>query len=496
MSDPATTEEIERTLGAERVGPAMWGEIYRSRGTSTYLRVVQNGTRGLTARRRQELDTWPRMPPSPGLAPVREAGQRPLLRDRWFHCVEYEADGVPLTRILSDGHATERTGAASRVLRALPMWWDTLGKGLLPMAADIVLVDGEPLLLRIPRWGVPGPAALMAEPSRALHLAPELARGTAREPDGAADLFALGAALSRCAFEPEAAHGATVLQRAAGGTAHVLAHRSERLPGWTTGMPMVATGVGRLNDLVAPDPALRAATGLNAVAVDLSACAGALDPVASVERLLGEQGDEAALLLAQEALLDEESYELCLLAGRIAADRLKWPLPALTFLDEAVRLQPDRPEAYAAQFGIVARLHELIIAALSEVNGSFAERLDSIMDEALAHFDGPERDRRLPEMADYLTARGHSRSATKLLHPALVEDGVHAWWKFGHMLAYGRAFLAAGECDSARAVAGQVRDGLLRVRRNQSVGEADIGRHGLELVELEEAIRRRCRDGG
>ena len=37
MTDPNTVE-VERALSAERVGPAMWGEIYWSRHTGTYLR--------------------------------------------------------------------------------------------------------------------------------------------------------------------------------------------------------------------------------------------------------------------------------------------------------------------------------------------------------------------------------------------------------------------------------------------------------------------------
>jgi hypothetical protein len=492
MTDPAVVGEIERALGAERVGPAMWGEIYRSRRTGTYLRVIPNGTWGLTAERRHELDGWPRLERRPGLAPVSGFDQRGLLRDQWYHCVEYEIDGEPLAGVLAGGRAEDRAAAAARVLRALPLWWRELDEGLLPMAGDVVLVDGEPWLLRMPRWGMPGPGALLDEPSRALHLAPELVRGRAAAPDRATDLFAVGSALLGLAFRPDARHGATVLQRMASGTALDAAHRVERLPSWTAQVPAVGRGVSGLSRLVALDPAERRATELDELADLLLGCAAALDPVTSVRTVREARGNAAALELAQEALRDERSYDLDLVAAALTAN----PLSALTFLEEAVRADPSRPEAYAAQFRLIARLRAELIVLLARNDASYIERLDRIMSQAFEQFGPAEQDAQTPAMADYLIARGRPGAATRLLLPALVDgDGTKRWWKPRHKLAYGRAFLAAGRYPEARRIAAEVGADLDRARRAGGVATDIIARAGLELRDLEQAIELRRGDG-
>jgi hypothetical protein len=492
MTDPATVAGIERALGARRVGPAMWGEIYRSRRTGTYLRVIPNGTRGLTAQRRHELDGWPQLEPRQGLAPVSGSDQRGLLRDQWYHCIEYEIDGEPLAGVLADGRAEHRAAAAARVLLALPVWWRALDEGLLPMAGDVVLVGGEPRLLRIPRWGMPGPAALLDEPSRALHLAPELVRGRAAAPDRAADLVAVGSALLGLAFRPDARHGATALQRVATGTAFDAAHRAERLPAWTTQVPAIGRGVSELSRLVAVDPAERRATELDELADLLLGCAAALDPVTSVRTVREARGNAAALELAREALRDERSYDLDLIAAALTAN----PLSALTFLEEAVRADPTRPEAYASQFRLITRLRAELIVMLSRNAASFTERLDHIMSEAFARFGPADQDEQTPAMADYLIARGRPGAATRLLLPTLVEgDGTKRWRKPRHKLAYGRAFLAAGRCPEARRIATEAGADLDRARRTGGVATEIIAHAGLELRDLEQAIDRQCGDG-
>jgi hypothetical protein len=492
MSDPTTAGEIERALAAERVGPAMWGEIYRSRTTGTYLRVIPSSSAGLNVQRRMELDRWPTLPPAPGVAPVSGFNQRELLRGQWFHCVEYQIDGEPLAGLLTGGRAEEAAAAAGRVLRALPAWWQALDEGLLPMAGDVVLVDGEPRLLRVPRWGLPGPAALLEEPRRALHLAPELVRGRTAAPGRATDLFAVGSALLGLAFDPDARQGATVLQRMAGGTAFDTAHRVDRLPQWTARVPAVGLGVAALSELVSADPAERAATGLDELADRLTGCAEALNPITSVRWLRDERGNEAALELAQEALRDERSYDLYLLAAALAAD----PLSALTFLDEAVRADPSRAEAYDAQFLFITRLRAELIAVLSQINPSFTERLDRIMTEAFERFGPAARDERMPAMADYLVARGQPEAATRLLRPALVDrDGKQIRRKFGHRVAFAQAFLAAGQCATARKLASAIRADLDQEKVKGVMAPTRIGRFGLELRALEDAINRRCGDG-
>jgi hypothetical protein len=487
MSDPAVAAELERALDARRVGPSMWGDIYRL--PRTFLRIIPNGTAGITAQRRHELAGWPGRPAADGLARVIRTGQEPLLPGRWFDLVEYEADGTPLAAILAGRNAADRTAAAARVLRALPGWWAALDGGLLPMAGDVVLTAAGPSLLRTPQWGVPGPADLLTEPERALHLAPELVRGEAG-PQRAADLFALGSALLRCAYAVAPAPGATVLQRMAGGTAFDPAHRVDRLPAWTAGVATIGHGIGRLARLVAADPAERTAADLTGLADDLSGCAEALDPVASVTRARAEHGDQAALRLAQEALLEEESYDLALRAAQLSDD----PLARLTYLDEAVRLDPARPEAYAGQFDLIGRGFVLIVRVLSERHPSFVERLDRLVDNAFAHFKPADRDRQTPTMAYYLIERTEYARATRLLHAALAAAGPTRWRKFNHLLAYGRAFLEAGDCAKARRVAQQIRTGLDRAKRDPAVPPADIGRAGQGLRDLEDDIARRCGD--
>jgi len=491
MTDPATVGQIEHELGAERIGPAMWGEIYRSRRTRTYLRVIPNGTRGLTVQRRHELDGWPTLRPCAGIAPVSGFEQRGLLRDQWYHCIEYEIDGEPLAGVLASGHAEHRAAAAARVLRALPVWWGALSEGLLPMASDVVLVDGEPWLLRMPLWGMPDPATLLEEPSRALHLAPELLRGQAAAPDRGSDLFAMGSALLALAFRPDSRHGATVMQRMAGGTGLDAAHRVERLPSWTAQVPAIGRGVSGLSRLVALDPADRQVTGLDDLADLLLGCAAALNPLTSVRKVRDDRGNAAAMDLAQEALRDEPSYDLYLLAAGLAAN----PLSALTFLEEAVREDPSRPEAYTEQFRFITRLRSELIMMLSR-NESFIERLDGIMSEAFGRFGPAQRDAQMPAMADYLVARGKRAAATRLLRPVLVDGaGTTTRRKPLHKLAYGRAFLAAGRCPEARRIATEIRADLDWLRRQGGVAADIIGRAGLELRDLEQKIAQRCGDG-
>ncbi|GAA2501281.1 hypothetical protein [Winogradskya humida] len=491
-------EQIERALGAQRVGPSMWGDIYRS-ATGTYIRVLPASTPGLTARRRQELDSWADLPQANGVARVIEAKQRPLLTTRVFQCVVYEAEGAePLTAILASGDPARRFGAVTAVLRMMPSWWQSVAEGMLPMPSDIVVREGVPHLLRVPAWGMPAIAELLAEPARVLHLAPELIRDTGPGAGRATDLFALGAMVLSCAFDHDVGDGPIVLQRAAAGVALTSCYRRERLPGWTAGLPAVTEALDRAAVLADVDPAVRMAADRDVVVAALRAAVPAFDPVSSVRQFRDAGDPEAAVRLARQALLADGSYELYLLAADIAATGLHRPLTALTFLEEAALLAPERPESYAGQFDLIGRTHTLILGMLGSADPSFADRLDRIMTTALDRFDPQDREDHLPAMARYLIARERPGAANRLLSSALIHDGKSHWWKFELMIAYGWTFLAAARPEQAAEVAAGVRAGLRRVEANRSVRPDRVGRCGAALLLLEEAVlgHRQDRAGG
>jgi len=480
-------DEIERELAAVRVGPSMWGDIYRAVDRTRYVRVIPNTVGGLTAQRRHELACWPELPSASGVAPVVEAVQLNLVPGKWFNCVSYEiAAQDSLTDLVAGADPAARVRAVTDTLQMLPVWWRELTPGLLLMPSDVVFAADAPHLLRLPTWGVPAVSELLADPRRVLHLAPEILRGTCAGPAEAADLFAVGSMLMSCFASPEDSDSRIVLQKMACAAAVGVEHGASRLPLWADSVPTVAAAISQVARFVALDPEARLAVSAKELASTMVDCATALDLLESVARLRADGYPGRALELAEVAMLDTGSYELYLLAADIAGADLGRPLTALSFLDEAVRLDTSRTEAYTAQFTLIATLRaEIMVALSSATDGSFAVRLDQIMRTAYDQLGDAERSARAPEMAWYLIGRERLGEATRFLRSLLYEGDTELWWKFELMAVYAYAFVRARELEKARQIAAKIKWGLRRVRENKTMPTTEILRHGAALAELE-----------
>jgi tetratricopeptide (TPR) repeat protein len=484
---------IAQELDAEYVGVGRRGTLYRAPARQRWYRLIPRAE--LSADHRDELKRWQQRGTRPGLAPVvpGEAGDQQRLGGRWYQVVCYETGARrSLADAIADTDPASRVDAVIAALRTLPAWWESLGPGMVPMPADIVLADAGPELLPLPRWGAPSFTELLSGPERVLHLAPDVARGqtaVGREED----LFALAAAALRCFGTSPVADAERLLHRAACAVAPSGKRLDGRLPVWMRRVSPIRAVLDDLRELTTSPR--RGDVDVTFLAAGLQRARDAMDPLTAVRALrdAGEPG--RALSLARAVLVDDPHYDVLVLAATIAYQDMSAPLEALTLLDRAVETDPERVEAYSEQMSVIAigELWTMVLSLLSDaIDDSFTRRLDATVETAFHRLPESLQRTHAPAMTSHLIRKGRYREANAFAHKWLHDGTTLMWWRFDLMMAYSTTFWELGDRAKATQVGDVMRQGLKRVRTNRTMDTAVIDLYELLLTQLEDEMR--CAD--
>ncbi|MFJ5047191.1 hypothetical protein [Streptomyces sp. NPDC088719] len=475
-------------LDAEYVGVGWWGTLYRAPHRRRWYRLIP--VEEVDGNQRAELLAWQTRPRRPELVPVvpGEQGDQRQLAGRWFQVVSYQTDEPRgLADTLARRDTASRIAALAEALRALPAWRAAIGPELVALPADIVLSRHGPLLLPLPAWGAPSLGQVFAEPERLVHLSPEAARGLPAG-DRNPGLHALGVSALRCFEASQDADGELLLQRAACTAVFAPRPRESLLPPWMRQVESVRAVREQVRALTTgpggTDP-VRLAEALD------EACR-AMDPVATVRSLRAAGQPRKAAGLAHAALVDHPGYPLLILAAEIAHQDLRDPLEALSLLERAVRTDPARTEAYAAQLSIIGGLWEIVHGRLAgTTNGSFAHRLLTTAREAFGRLPPDQRREHAHEMAVCLIGQGELVEANGFAHQWLHDGTTLMWWRFDLMLDYAETFLLLGRYDAAEQVLEEIQAGFRRARENNHMTQRHIHDNGLRYAELVRALHSR-----
>lgn len=445
MSAPPV--ELELTPGrVERLAPAgasFWGSVHRSQEPPGFYRLVPVAKMPLEGR--SEVRRWVGGQARPAVAPIAEAHQ--LAAGGWFAIRYHLRAERTLAELPPETSPSDRLDLAVRVLRAFGDWVDALGSGLLPMPADIaVTAAGTPYLLPMPYRWAPDPGAVLQEPVRGFHLAPEVVRGRPAGPAEAADRYALGSTLLGLFARPRPEDPAELLLRAATATALEPRHLRSLLPPWLQGLPAaerLLTGVG---ELLKADPEARCRPDPGRIAEELLAVRPWTVPAEAVRRLEVEGRPDDAWVLLLEALGEDADVELLLAGGRLAMKDSRRHDAAVQLFERAIDRAPERPDAYRWQL-------ELLAAGAGgvDVAGSLLRDFSRLPDYL--------QDRLEVALARRLLELGRARQAAKFVHPRLFRDGTYLWWKLELNLCYAEALLGLPNKEA------EVRQQLDRVER-------------------------------
>ncbi|MDX2543292.1 hypothetical protein ACOT81_43625 [Streptomyces sp. WI04-05B] len=485
------TRAVEEELDAEYAGVGWWGSLYRAPRRRRWFRLIPNEE--ISGEQRSELVAWQTRPRRRELVPVvrGEGGEQRQFGGRWFQVVSYETDARRgLADALDSADPALRVAAVAAVLRAYPGWREAVGPGLVALPADIVLAtDRGPLLLPLPPWGAPSLEQLAGAPTRIAHLTPEAARGLAPR-DRDPGLHALAVAARTCFENLPDGDTDRLLQRAACAAVFTDGQREGRLPSWMRRVEPVRGVRERLRDLTGPRASRWSDTEAERLADALDEARRAMDPVAAVEALHKAGSPRLAVGLAHAALVDRPSYDLLILAARIARQDLKEPLEALSLLERAVQADPGRSEAYAAQLSIIGGLWPVVQGGLAQAtDGSFAQRLNDTARAAFQRLPAEQQRDHAHEMAGCLIGQGAYAEANVHVHTWLHDSAnTLMWWRLDLMLDYAETFLRLGRRADARQVLDQVKAGLRRLRENGQMNASEIHEHGMRLAELERRL--------
>lgn len=492
--------ELDTAAGRDRtvrVGPSMHGWVYRSAERPFRYRVLPLAASPLALR--AEAREWKERARRPGIAPIAEAEQD---AGKGVFFIRYEAAaGRSLDELWGEPDASLRLGIAAAVAESLESWWETLGPGRVPMPAEVVLgPDGEPQLLAAPVSGIPAIGDLLGEPLRVLHLAPEAVRGVWGGDGEDLDRYAIGVALLRllCTIEgPEA--GPEGLLRVANGTALDAMRIRSSLPFWLERGRRGEAIRGEVRQLVARDPQGRRRCDPAGVGRRLRLWSEQVEPVRLVESVREAEGPEEALALAHDILLERETEELLLLAGRCAGQAFR-PLEAVELFEGAIARNPSR-EAIEEQLQAIASLvgsgtlGHLLLALSGESHTR--EKLDALLWRDFHRLPPARQEAFELAVARYLLGREDWEAVSRFIYPRIYPDEKkYLWWKFDLTLGYAEALISSGRLDAASELLADIQKKLVRVRENNTLPSEKIQRHGARFSELEAALHHARRGGG
>ena len=299
-------------------------------------------------------------------------------------------------------------------------------------------------------------------------------------------MFTFASMALRCFTGPSDGNAGELLHRAACAELASPARGGTRLPFWMRRAEPVESAYARLLELTGPDPVSRDTADPLDVAALLDRARDAMNPLAAIRRLAetGQLGQ--AVDLAHVVLIDDPSYDVLVLAAEIAGHRLGDPLEALSLLERAVEVNPDRAEAYLEQISIIAGGEGDLLGGLAD---TFTRRLDETVRRAFDRLPLEARREQAHRMAGYLLRQGDVTEANEFVHRWLYDGETLMWWRLDLMLDYTETFLLLGHLATAGQLAATVKKALARLVDNGQIPQPDRYAHEMRLARLKERIR-------
>jgi tetratricopeptide (TPR) repeat protein len=483
---PAERLDLEGGAGRDEltlVGPSLRGWIYRSASRPACYRVLPMEEAPLELR--AEAASWKDQARRPGLAPVVQAAQD---LERGFFFIQYETLAErTLQDVLEHPNPAARLEAAARTADAAVGWLKVLGTGFLPMPADVVFAaGGSPVLLAVPTREMPPLDCVFAEPSRALYLAPEALCGRGDAQAEALDRYALGIALLRCFCRIPAREPEELLRQVVNGTAFDTDSLESSLPMWLDSFAGIEPARAAVLGLVDRDPEVRAGLDLQRLAGVLAECSQSANPLRAVVATAVARGPAAALELVEAILPEDDSFELLAEAGHLAVQSGR-TLEAIDFFERAIGRNPV-PELFESQLLAITALVRGESGIAPAKRPSVLEKLDAILWRDFQRLPPQKQSGHEEAIARYLLEREDFKKAASFIHPCLFEGDKYIWWKFHMTLAYTEALMGLGDIEEAGRMLSDIKQKLAFVRKNRSVPEDEIARHGRRVQELERRL--------
>ena len=498
--------EDEGLVGLRLLGPSAQGWVCTTRNRDACYRLlpIRSGHSAVRecedtpVERRESFRGWMNGAPSAPswtanpqahyLAPITHEGQAQLPghdSQGWYY-VRYDIrHTVSLSEILAGSDPHTRIDAVILVLYRIQGWWRDLRRGLIPFATDIVFDSTKrPFLLPTPAWKHPDIGSFLAEPTRALFLAPEYLRGiTATESDESVDRFAVGAVCLQ-AFRKtrHVSDFETCLLHAATGS--VWQDLASNLPFWLQRLQATSESEMLIRRLIAPLPADRATVDLPHLITSLESCRRQMEPVNAVREFLAKESANEAYSLLQDILLVDDSYDMLMLAAEVAWQSGR-PLEAVDLLERAIDRGAGDIAAVRQQFQILmSKDCRERIESLLQNHPDLGPRIDDKVWRDFLVLDGEDPSAEWEdEFVDHMLWRGMEIHAIPFIYQRLFDAGkTFLWWKFPLRFDYVRCLFGAG---SQLQAAGDIRGAdYLRASRAEleSIKAALYDAHGKGLL--------------
>ncbi len=469
------------------VGPSFNGMVYRSVDKPAYFRLLPTAKVPLDIRTEVRKYPDPGRPRKQAVAPIVSADHAFIKgTGQDYFYIQYESQGTQTWQdLLANPDLAVRLDSAHRTLKNYLIWKELLngdpGKCLLFMPADIIFEENQPFLLFTPMLSPIDLDVIWEQPYRALFLAPEYICGQQKNIFGEnLDLYAMGMMCLQTVYTVQEIESvARLLTQIACGS--LFASESvlrNRLPFWLEKIAPCQQMIAMLHQMADHDPRKRSAVDVVLVANKLDEYRIQLAPEKIISTMRDQGKAEEAFVLLQDILLTRPSYELLLLGGKMAWEDLQRPLEAIDLLENAINEQRGIPDAYDAQFDVIA----------SSV-GLHKEQLLGQLDNRIQRdFLALTVNRQLElerDLARYYMARGKNLDAAHFIYPRIMQGDKFIWWKFPLVLDYIEALICLKERENAAQMIALMKEKLRLVRENQSVPIDEIHAHGSRLSDLE-----------
>lgn len=470
----------------EYVGQSIWGYVYYSKTTPSVYRLISIDY--ATLDRKEAMLNMIEQPRKMGIIPTVAARQDEVAGEE-FYIVRYEAaPNLSFLKILEDSDPIKCLEYGIKVVRALTDWRGCryISKFLTPV--DIFFIDNLPYLAAMPDWGIPEIEVILQNPQLAMYLPPQLIRGKESYTwKNNCDLYSLGVALLQIFYrlslklKPE-----VILAKIANASIFSEDSLESNLPFWTQRVEAFQDAKALIHRVVHRDLKIRAAIDPANLSNQLNEYKQKMDPMVAIKELRSSGKFEDAFNLLQDVLLDQGSYELLMLAGEIAFKDLARPLESIDWYERAIEKYPLGKEAYKKQFNVIVSLKTVVgILTLFEERQTANEQLDKMIRRDFKNMDAEEQKNHEVQMAKHFIWRKQFNEASYFIHPRIIQNEKHLWWKFEMNLLYTETLVGLKRFSEAQKFLAFIRDKLKYVQQNKSLEPNEIFRMGTMLSDIE-----------